>query len=61
MKEFLITAQGYCKTDKYKQTMLLHDTFLANSPQDAETMFSKKFDDEYEILKIYSAQDLTQA
>lgn len=59
MKEFLVTAQGYDKTDGYKQTILLHDTFMAKDSNDAKGMFCQKFEDEYKILKIYSSQDVT--
>lgn len=59
MKEFLVTAQGYDKTDEYKQTILLHDTFMAQDSDDAKGMFRKKFEDEYRIIKIYSSQDIT--
>lgn len=59
MKEFLVTAQGYDKTDEYKQTILLHDVFMAKDTDDAKSMFHKKFEDDYKILKIYSSLDMT--
>lgn len=58
MNEYLVTAQGYYKTDKDKQTILLHDTFIAQSEKDAERLFNDKFNNEYEILRVYSAQNL---
>lgn len=60
MDEYLVTAQGYPKTDKYKQTVLLHDTFLAKNEDNAKQLFNSKFEDEYEIMRVYSAQNLTQ-
>lgn len=59
IKEYLVTAQGYNKTDDYKQTILLHDTFIAKDENDAKGLFNKKFENEYKIIKIYSAQDVT--
>lgn len=59
MKEYLVTAQGYSKTDEYKQTILLHESFLANNAEDAESMFNTKFTDDFNIMNIYSVVDLT--
>lgn len=61
MNEYLVTAQGYPKTDKYKQTILLHDTFLAKDETDAKLLFNTKFEEEFEIIRVYSAQNLTKA
>lgn len=59
LKEYLVTAQGYEKSDQYKQTILLHDTFIAKNDTDAKEMFKIKFENEYKIIKIYSTQDVT--
>lgn len=59
LKEYLVTAQGYEKSDQYKQTMLLHDTFMAKDDTDAREMFKAKFENEYKIIKVYSTQDVT--
>lgn len=59
LKEYLVTAQGYEKTDQYKQTILLHDTFMAKDDIDATEMFKTKFENEYKIIKVYSTQDIT--
>lgn len=60
MNEYLVTAQGYPKNDEYKQTILLHDTFMAKNENDAKGLFNQKFKDEYKIMQIYSAEDLTK-
>ena len=52
--EYLVTGQGYSKTDLYKQSILLHDSFVAEDSDDASNQFSKKFDVEYSIIKIFS-------
>lgn len=59
IKEYLVTAQGYEKNDQYKQTILLHDTFMAKDDIDAKEMFKTKFENEYKIIKVYSTQDVT--
>jgi hypothetical protein len=56
--EFLVTAQAYSKQDLYKQTFLLHDTFLAISEIEAKEQFNNKFESNYNIMKIYSAINL---
>lgn len=61
MNEYLVTAQGYPKNDQYKQTILLHDTFMAKDESHAKELFNTKFEDEHKIVKIYSAQDITNA
>lgn len=52
--EYLVTGQGYDKTDKYKQTILLHDSFIANNSDDASEKFTAKFSDKYKLIKIFS-------
>lgn len=59
MLEFLVTAQAYEKTDPYKQTILLHDTFFASSQEEAGLLFNKQFAKTHQIMKIYSAIDIT--
>ena len=58
-KEFLVTAQAYEKTDTDKQTVLLHDTFVAKDSQEAKKMFTDKFNEDHHIVKIYSSIDVT--
>lgn len=58
-KEFLVTAQAYEKTDTDKQTILLHDTFVAKDSQEAKKMFSDKFSDDHHIVQIYSSIDVS--
>jgi len=52
--EYLVTGQGYMKTDLYKQSILLHDSFVAENSDDASDQFSKKNDAEYSVIKIFS-------
>lgn len=59
MKEFLVTAQGYIKTDPYKQTIILYDTFYAINEQDATNQFNKKFNCSHNLIRIYSAKDIS--
>lgn len=59
LKEYIVTAQGYEKIDEYKQTILLHDTFMAKNENDAKELFNQKFENDYNIMKIYSTQDVT--
>lgn len=59
LSEYVVTAQGYEKSDEYKQTILLHDTFMAKNENDAKELFNQKFENDYKIIKIYSTQDVT--
>lgn len=56
--EYLVTAQAYEKDDQYKQTFLLHDTFLATDECGAKNAFMDKFQTTHNIVKIFSAIDL---
>ena len=53
--EFLVTAQCYEKNDKEKQTILMHDTFVARDSQEAQQLFQNRFSNTHEIVQIYSA------
>lgn len=57
--EFLVTAQAYFKNDIYKQTILLHDTFLAADKNYAQKEFEEKYQNDYNILKIFSVVNLS--
>jgi len=57
--EYLVTGQGYELTDKYKQTLLLHNTFMAKNEIDAKQLFDKHFSNTHKIIKVYSAENLT--
>jgi hypothetical protein len=59
MKEYLVTAQGYMKTDPYKQTIILYDTFIATNEQEAKNQFHTKFSCSHNVIKIYSAEDIS--
>lgn len=58
MKEYLVTGQGYDKSDEYKQTILLHDSFLTDHADKAKEMFTTKFEPDFHIINIYSVMDL---
>ena len=60
MTEFLVTAQAYEKNDPYKQTILLHETFLVDNETSAKTLFKNKFDEEFHIMNIYSAIGISE-
>lgn len=57
--EFLVTAQAYANNDKYKQTVILHDTFMVNDQCCAKKEFEKKYQNDFNILKIYSITNLS--
>lgn len=59
MKEYLVTGQGYAKNDQYKQTILLHDSFLTDHEDNARKLFDAKFESDYYIMNVYSIVDLT--
>lgn len=54
-KEYLVTAQGYEKNDPYKQTLLLYDTFNAETEKQAENCFMQKYELTHHIINIYSS------
>ena len=56
-KEYLVTGQGYIKTDRTKQTLLLHDTIHAIDDSAAESCFMTKFSPTHNIVRIYSVVD----
>jgi hypothetical protein len=57
--EYLVTAQAYDKTDPYKQTFLLHDTFITEDAIDAENAFNAKFEPTHKITRIFSVIDVS--
>jgi hypothetical protein len=59
-KEFLVTAQAYEKNDPYKQTILLHETFFVEDEKEARTLFDNHFRKNFNIMRIYSAIDVTE-
>lgn len=56
-KEYLVTAQAYDKLDSDKQTILLHETFMAKDANDAHDMFESRFSSTHNIIRIFSAID----
>ena len=59
MKTFNITAQAYKTTDKNKQTILMNDMVQAYNLDSAKLQFYGNFP-EYEIIKIYSIEEISQ-
>lgn len=59
MQEYLVTAQGYHRQDIYKQTILLHDSYITINADEAMNMFQKQFDAEYNILKVFSVEKIS--
>lgn len=57
-KEYLVTGQGYIKTDRDKQTLLLHDIFHAADDTIAESCFMQRFAPTHNIVRIYSIVDV---
>lgn len=56
-KEWLITGQGYEKTDASKQTILLHETLMAACESTAREKFNTKYDTTHHIVRIYSIME----
>lgn len=52
--EYLVTGQGHIRTDAHKQSILLHESFVAKDSDDAYQQFNQKFDSEYNAIKIFS-------
>lgn len=59
MITFNITAQIYKKTDKTKQTILMNETIDSMSKENAITHFYTSLDPDYEIVKIYSIENIS--
>jgi hypothetical protein len=60
MNKYNITAQVYNKFDSHKQTMLLNEIISANSQEDAKKTFREIYDTDHEIIKIYSAEEISK-
>lgn len=58
VKEYLVTGQGYEKNDKYKQTILLHETFFTNTKLEAQLAFHQYFEPTHKVMKIYSVEQI---
>lgn len=56
--EYLVTGQGYEISDAYKQTILLHDTFMATDEKNATELFNERFSITHKIIKVYSAENI---
>lgn len=59
MTEYLVTAQGYNINDQYKQTILLHDAYIAEDEDHARREFIHNMSKDYHIMKIYSITNLS--
>lgn len=60
MKTFNITAQVYKRSDLYKQTLLINDTVNSSSKESAIVHFYDTIDDEYNLVKIYSVEEISK-
>lgn len=61
MKIFNITAQVYKNNDPSKQTILFNQIFDGSSPDNAIENFKLHFPSiEYSLVKIYSAEEISQ-
>ena len=60
MKTFNITAQIYKKYDQYKQTIFTNEIIIAENEQNTILLYKMTLDDEYSVLKIYSAEEISQ-
>lgn len=58
MKQFNITAQIYKKSDQYRQTILVNELVHADDANLAELVFKVFLEAEYEVLKIYSVEQI---
>jgi len=56
-KEWLITGQGYEKTDSSKQTILLHETLMAACESTAKEQFNAIYNTTHHIIRIYSIME----
>lgn len=56
-KEWLITGQGYEKTDPSKQTLLLHETLMAACESTAREQFNAIYSTTHDIIRIYSIME----
>ena len=60
MKTFNITAQVYKRNDLDKQTLLINDTVDSSSKESAIVHFYDAIDDEYNLVKIYSVEEISK-
>lgn len=60
MKQYNITAQVYNKFDGYKQTIFMNEIVMATSKDHAISLFQEIYSHDHEILKIYSAEEISQ-
>lgn len=61
MKQFNITAQVYKNNDPSKQTILFNQEFDGLSPENAVENFKLHFPSiEYTLVKVYSAEEISQ-
>jgi hypothetical protein len=58
MKHFNITAQVYSKFDQYKQTIFMNEMIMADSADNAATLFQEIYNRDHKILKIYSIEEI---
>ena len=60
MRQFNITAQIYKKADQYRQTIFTNGIIDADDEHHAVLIYKMNLDPEYSVLKIYSAEEISQ-
>jgi hypothetical protein len=60
MKKFNITGLIYSKFDPTKQTIFMNEIIQALSEYEAKILFRNKLGCAYEVVKIYSVEEIIQ-
>ena len=60
MKTFNVTGLIYFKLDLSKQTLFMNEIIKAPSEYQAEILFRNKLESSYEVVKIYSVEEIVQ-
>lgn len=60
MKTFNITALIYDRQDITKQGIFMNEIIHALCEFDAKIVFSKQLEQQYQIMKIYSVEEIRQ-
>jgi hypothetical protein len=60
MKSFNITALIYDKQDIAKQGIFMNEIISALCESDAKLVFHKQLEQEYQIVKIFSIEEICQ-
>jgi hypothetical protein len=60
MKKFNVTALIYFKLDTSKQTLFMNEIVQALSEYEAKILFRNRLESAYEVVKIYSVEEISQ-